>query len=305
MNKKLLTGMSIVLGGVMLCGAAFVNASTTSGYEVYKTALKNTKTLSSVTGTVGVTVQDNGTQLFKVDEALKLDQESRAMSAVFSLTAGDEADTLNVYRQDGQIILKNSEQPEYLVSKANKLGPEFKDRQDRLERQHTADPELAQEVENIVDLLVGNNIQASFRLQDNPDGTKGISLQLNGDQISPIQNAVTSLIYKVGTRAEHPAAPNSLLPSVDEAIASLPKLVSNIHVARLELKATVDAQDRLIEQTLEVAVSGEDASGSAHILAANIDLNLSDIDQTTPDTVDLTGKTVTTMSNKELKHPGF
>ncbi len=301
MNKKWLTGLSIVLGGVMLCGAALVNAGTSTGYEVYKTALKNTKTVSSVTGTVGVSLQDNGTRLFKVDEALKLNQESRAMSGVFSVTAGDQANTLNVYRQDGQFIVKNSDQAEYLVSAANP-NPEFGDRQ---ERQRPADdPVLAQEVENMVDLLVGSNIQESFGLQNNPDGTKEISLQLNGDQISPIQNAATSLIYKMGTRAEHPAS-NSLLPAADEAVASLPELVSNIHVASLELKATVNAQDRLVAQNLDVVITGEDASGSAHNLAASVDLNLSDINQTTPDTVDLTGKTVTTMSAKEFRHRGF
>ena len=86
--------------------------------------------------------------------------------------------------------MKNSDQPEYLVSTV-KTNPKFKDRH---ERHPAADPVLAQEVENIVDLLVGNNIQDSFGLQSNPDGTKEISLQLNEDQISPIQNAATSLI---------------------------------------------------------------------------------------------------------------
>ena len=61
----------------------------------------------------------------------------------------------------------------------------------------------------------------------------------------------------------------------------MPELVNNINIDNLELKATVDAQDRLIEQTLEVAISGVDASGYAHILATSIDLNLSEFNQTT------------------------
>lgn len=299
MNKKLVTGLSIVLGGVMLCSAAFVNASTSSGYEVYKSALKNTRTISSVTGTVGVSVQDNGTTLIKVDDAMKMNQENRAMSGVLSITAGDQVKTLSVYHQDGQTILKNSDSDEYNVS-ASKPDKKFDDQRDLHE---PADQVLAQEVENLVDLLVGNNIQDSFVLNNNPDGTKQISLQLAGDQISPVQNAVTSLFYKVGTMKKH-ASPNPIVPSADAAIASLPELVSNIHVSNIDLKATVDAQDYITGQTMEIAISGEDASGNVHNLVTSIDLDLSEINQTTPDTVDLTGKSVKTMQPQGFKHPG-
>ena len=62
MNKKTIAMVtSLLVGGTLLAGTAFVNASQLSGYEAYQSAVMETKNVENGTAVVQVIVIDNGT----------------------------------------------------------------------------------------------------------------------------------------------------------------------------------------------------------------------------------------------------
>jgi hypothetical protein len=150
-KKKWMVLISVVLGGALIFGAAMANASSTSGYDLYKTALKNTRTIENVTASGQVTVNDNGKELLQADTVVKIGPDEDAMSGVFTTTIGGQSSTWNVYQQADQTVFKSSDSDIY------KVAP-------RHDRKHTDNTDneaqlrekYAQDIENLIDTLVGN-----------------------------------------------------------------------------------------------------------------------------------------------------
>ena len=72
----------------------------------------------------------------------------------------------------------------------------------------------------------------------------------------------------------------------------LPQLQSDIKIQSVSSTGNISKDDILTNQTAKIEVVGKDAKGTQHDLTFNIDLNLSGINSTTPDKIDLTGKQV-------------
>ncbi|MDQ7097092.1 hypothetical protein REC12_26195 [Desulfosporosinus sp. PR] len=107
MNKKTIAmATSLAIGGSLLFGAVFANASQLSGYETYKNAVKDTKNLQNETIDLKAAISDNGSSLVNVSLNEKLNESSNAMSNVTTIKSGDNTQTYNSYEQDGKKSLK-------------------------------------------------------------------------------------------------------------------------------------------------------------------------------------------------------
>jgi hypothetical protein len=82
---------------------------------------------------------------------------------------------------------------------------------------------------------------------------------------------------------------------------SMPKLIDGISLNSVDMVANIDAQGQITKQTVILKITGKDASGQIHELLINVEINLSGINSTTPDTVDLNGKTVNNIQPSEFK----
>lgn len=294
MNKKLAIGISIIAGGMMLAGTALASGSSSSGYDIYKEAFKNTRAVTSMTGKIAVTVTDNGNVLLKSDDLIKVNSNTKKMSGSFGLTAGDQVKTVLVYRQDGQTITKFNDSEVYNVAAVQpglEKGPN--------KWSHKPEnPELTKDMENVVDLLVGD-YQNYISVDSKADGNKQVSLQMSDSQVSPLVNAAVSLAVRKHQNIgdAHPS-PSALATAVGDQI---PKLVDEIRVTNIDVKADIDNQNFFKEQTAKLTITGKDAAGKNHEVVVSVDLELSNLNNTTTDAVDLTGKEVKTLQTDELK----
>jgi len=277
-KKSVMIVLSLVLGATMLCATAFANISSSSGYEAYKAAVKNLPQANSLTAQAAVSVSDNGNVVLNIDGTQKMDRANKTMSSVSTFKAGDKTQSNEIYRQNGQTIMKDSNSEVYNVMEKGK-----RDFEKNFDNQ-PANQELSKEVENIIDLLAAN-FDNNISLDNNSDGSKVVTLQLADSQITPLENAVASLITK---------NVNHENKRTNAVMTNLPQLVDEISLTSVDLKAEINAQGQLTNQTAVIKINGKDASGQVHELVININVEISAINSTVPDTIDLTGKQIET-----------
>lgn len=298
MNKKLMTiAGTVVLGTAMLGATAYAAVSGTSGYDLYKQAFKNTYAVSSITPKTEVVVNDNGSLLFKVDATSKIDKENESMSNSISVASADRQKTVDIYNQDNQTIIKNSDSDVYDVMGSGKWRRPAGDKWKKAD-----DPGRIQDIENVVDALTGN-IQNYITSNSNPDGTTEVSLQLSGSQVSPVVNAVASLAVKnIGRENDfrgHQGGMESVLDS--DLRDKLPQLVNNIKVSSVDVDAVINKDNLIQNQTEHLVITGTDANGKAHEISVSVDTAFTGFNSTTPDRVDLTGKQVQSISRQRFR----
>ncbi|MDD7794498.1 hypothetical protein [Clostridium sp. 'White wine YQ'] len=277
-KKKFTMLASLVLGGSLLLGTVVVNASQLSGYETYKKAVLSTKELKNETATVKVSVTDNDASLLNVTETFKQNEGSNAMSSVTTIASSGKTQTISNYLQNGQRVEKTSDSDVYSVSGS---GDKKYQKEDKAEN-----PQVVQAVGVIVDTLVGN-MKDGVSTTDNGDGTKAVTIKLNDSQITPLVNAVASIAM----------AKNNEKGDIKDLKNVLPQLQSEVKVVSVDSSANINKNDIITSQSGKLIISGKDATGKLHTIAINVDLQLSNIDGTTPDTVDLTGKQTKTMDS--------
>ncbi|GFZ32215.1 hypothetical protein CSC2_27410 [Clostridium zeae] len=283
-NIAMLT--SLALGGSLLLGTAFVNASQLSGYETYKGAVMGTKNLKNETATLKVSITDNGTTLADLTENLKQNQGANAMSSITTIKIGSTTKTISNYLQDGKRVQKSSDSNDYLVSSTGNKKFEKKDK--------TENPQVVQGVGVIIDTLVGS-MKDGVTASDNGDGTKKVTIQLNDSQVTPLVNALASIAM---AKDNNEFADKNEKADMKNLKNVLPQLQSDVKVVSVDSTADISKNDTIADQTAKIVISGKDAAGKVHTIEINANMQLSKINSTTPDKVDLTGKQVKTMENK-------
>lgn len=296
MNKKLTTiGVSVALGGIMLFTAAYGAFAGSSGYESYKSAFKNTISAKSITPKIQISVSDNGNALVNVDSTMKINKENKSSSGSITVTSGDQQNTTDIYRQNGQTIIKNSDSDTYQVTqfdKSRKQGEQQPGEKD-------LNSALASDIENVIDAVVGN-IQNYITIQNNPDGTNDVALHLTDSQIPPVVNAVTSLLVKNAER-ENTHGKHVQSPVEGMLQQKIPQLVSDIKVTSDDTTAKISNDNFIQNQTVNITISGKDADGNNHQIEINANIDLSGFNSTNPDTVDLTGQKVQTVQHEKAE----
>ncbi|MDR9857006.1 hypothetical protein RJP21_25765 [Paenibacillus sp. VCA1] len=294
MRKKWLpVAAGFGLGAVMLLSSGYSAMAGTSGYDAYKTAVKNTKTVQSMTSHVDMTVTDNGTKVLSGTAVIKMNHKLQTMSMSGSMNDGKQTHEMQAFRQDGKMIFKSGDQEEYRVVTQNAAKWQHQAGTD-------AAPGMPKAAEQVVDALMGN-IRNLATVENESDGSKQAELHLSGSQIPAVVNALGSLVaskagsgdwehksWKQDAGASHPSS---------EWHPSLPKLTDHIQVEQINFDAKINPDQILERQTAEISITGTDDTGKKHDLSVQIHIGLSDYNQTTPDRVDLTGKPIKEMQS--------
>lgn len=295
MNKKLMTILgTVAIGGVLLGTSAYAAISESSGYDLYKEAFKNTYGVSSITPKTEVTIKDNGALVLKVNSVSEINKENKSMSNSVTVTSGNLQKSMEIYKQDGRTITKSSDSNIYNVME---LDGGRKHKMEWNEDDHGR----FEDIENVVDAFAGN-VQNFISLNDNPDGTKEVALQMSDTQVSPVINAVASLVVRNSGKQDGHRG-NHMGFALDSSLQEkMPKLVDNIRVSRVEVEAKINKDNLIQEQTETFVITGTDSKGKAHEVVVNIDTDFSDYNSTKPDKVDLNGKQVKQISPKAFRH---
>lgn len=286
MDKKLMSMVtSLAVGGTLLFGATYVNASQVTGYEAYKNAIKNTVSLKNETANLKVSVADNGNKLVDLSSNMKLNLAADAMSSVTSVQLGDETKTFGNYLQEGKSITKDGDSNEYLVRENR--------HKDLNEISKTGNSTVQKSVEVIIDTLVGS-MQNKVVATDNAGGTK-ITIDLNENEVTPLVNALTSIAFAQDGHKNFRDVRNEKA-DVGDLNERIPQLQGDVKVKAVTATIDVNKDDIITKQVAKIVVSGQDDQGKQHEIALTVDLGLSDINTTTADQVDLTGKNVKNVS---------
>lgn len=285
-SKKLIAMVTaLAVGGALLVSTGFAAMAQTSGYDLYKTAVKNTKDLKNATAQFDVAATDNGTSLIQVDSTIKMDRDKNAMSSTSEEKATSFDETHNFYLQDGKSIMKSSDSDVYTV---NDHGARKMNSADNVQ-ENTA---VSNSVEAFVDAVVGDR-QNKFNETENNDGTKTITLNLTADQITPIENAALNVVFSLSQVHRY----NEDTQAKPDFKNIIPQLKNNIKFKEVDITAKIDSNNNIISQDAKIVVSGDDASAKTHEVVFDINTGVSNINSTVPDTVDLTGKNVKTITS--------
>jgi len=285
MNKKIVAiAMSLVISGGVLIGTAYTNASQLSGYEAYKSSVKDTANLKNETVNVNISVKDNNVNLVDMTTNVKINSANSAMSQATTVKSSNGSETFSTFIQDGKSISKSSISEVYTVREGSHYN---------IRKEHEKmNPQVIKSVETVVDILSGNmkdNVVVSL----NADGTKKISVSLNENQVIPLVNAIASIVMVTSSNdAMHNVKAGSL-----DVKNMIPQLVSEIKVKRVNVTGKINKDNIMNNQVAKIVLSGKDASNVVHLITIDAALNLSNINATTPDTVDLTGKQIKTITS--------
>ncbi|WNR43951.1 hypothetical protein [Paenibacillus roseipurpureus] len=302
MNKKLaMLGVGVAVGSMMLVTSVYAGVGDAPGYETFKSAVKQTAAVKNVTRQVNVSVQDNGASLLQVNTTIKNSGEEHAGSAELKVVSGTDVQTIQFYSQDGKQIVKTANSDVYKILQTKESRAKFK-KHDMSEG--GANPQIASEVEHVVDALVGN-LKNNITMVDAPGDGKEIHFKLSGSQIPPVVKTVGSLVLKHGAangKIQQPAAnPASALGiDLNTLRNSFPQLASDISLDEVEVNANVDGDQHITSQMAQIHVSGKDTQGVEHDIVLRVGMTLSSLNATTPDTIDLNGKQVETVNLEEL-----
>ncbi|WP_027416614.1 hypothetical protein [Aneurinibacillus terranovensis] len=295
MKKKFaVMGISAAVGAAMLVTTAYAGVSSSSGYDLYKTAFNNMHQAKSLTTAVNVSVTDNGSKLLTMSNEVKMNRDTKAMSDVTTIDAANQQKTMNVYSQNGTRIMKSSDSDVYKVLTFDGV----KKHHSTSTGKDTNENGEVGAVENVIDALT-QNIQNNITLKAESDGSSDVELKLSNDQLPPVVNALASLAVQNGmNRMENHKQTTD--PFASNVMSAFPKLTGNIKVDNVDITANISKDSIIQHQTANIEVTGNDANGKAHDITINVTADLSNYNSTTPDTVDLNGKKVQKIQAKDL-----
>jgi hypothetical protein len=293
MNKKwLILGSAIGISSIVMVSTGFSALASTSGYDAYKSALKNMKTVQNVAVQAAATLQDNGNVKAQASGTFKVSMDKKSASGSADVSANGTNQSLSFFKQNNQTVLKSSASDIYYVSQNGKENKKAK---------QTTETEFPQQVETVIDALVGN-LKDYVVVNDNSDGSKKISIQLDNAQIPTVVNALAPIAIKEATKVENDGeqkdAASTDLPFQENILKSAaPQLTQDIKIEKVALTATINASNYIEHQVADVTVSGKDSNGAVHQITLHLQADLSGYNATTPDIIDLTGKNV-----QQIKH---
>jgi hypothetical protein len=302
MKKKMVwMGLGGVVGSILLVSSVYAGVGDYAGYDAYKTALKHSSTAQSVTGAINVSVEDNNKSVVELNSTFKFDSVNHNSSGKVEVKSENSNQQFELYNQAGKEIIKRGDSEVYTVLETG--GNDLKNRK---EWKHEANPQIANEMENVMDSLIGK-LRNEVSLQTSADGSKQVNVELKGTQLPTIVNTITAILIKNGgqeltKQAVQKDDLHGLLNT--DFLNQLPKLVTDISIRSVNLTGDIGADNTLNHQNAQLTIYGKDVSGVGHELSFKFDAVLSGQNQTVPDTIDLTGKQVEALNIADLKNNG-
>lgn len=292
MKKKwLMIGSVVGISGAVMLTTGFSAMAGTSGYDAYKSALKNTKSVQNVSVQAQAVVQDNGNTLTNAAGSFKLSPQNHTGSGTVTVNGGASEQSLSFFKQNGETVLKSGNSDVYYVKQDRKGNRDASKKQEN--------PAMSQQVETVIDALVGN-LKDYVTEDSKADGSKEVSVELSNAQIPAVVNAIAPIAIKEATSGhkhdnEHNTDKKDFPFDEHSILTNVPQLSQDIKIEKVAVKANINASNYIEHQQADITVSGKDANGAAHEVTLHLNADLSGYNSTTPDTVDLTGKQVQQM----------
>ncbi|WP_282942116.1 hypothetical protein [Paenibacillus sp. RC67] len=291
MKKKwLMLGSAVGISGVVMITTGLSAMASTSGYDTYKAAFKNTKTIQNVSVQAQSVLQDNGNELTSANGTFKLSPQNHLASGSVTVKSSGAEQSLLFYKQADGTVVKPSTSDVYYVQQEGKVKRDTNKKQES--------DVMSQQIETVIDALVGN-LKDYVTVDSKSDGTKQVAVELTNSQIPAVVNAIAPIAIKQATsghkwdKEKKSDSPTKPIPFDEYTLnANVPQLTQDIKIDKVAVKADINAANYIEHQQADITVSGKDANGTAHVLTLHLNAYLSNYNNTTPDSVDLAGKQV-------------
>jgi hypothetical protein len=261
MNKKLLVGIGI--SGAIMLGSVYSISANTSGYELYKSALKQTHTADSATMNIELNLQDNNKSIFSMKSLYRADVKDQVSSITSKLENETDESSMKMYKQDGNWFVEKDGTDNVYKLKMN--SPH-----------HSNTSELKDDMENLIDVMT-KNLQRQITVAEQKNGTHTIELDLTGKEIPLTVHAVSSLMIKHAIMLQETPDQES---SEFHIKPTMPELEQDITFKQIKLVADLNKENYLEQQTVNAIITGKDTQGKAHELSFSIEMNVTDYNQT-------------------------
>jgi hypothetical protein len=295
-------GLGIAVSSVLLISSVYAGVGDYAGYEAYKSAIKETSHVQSVTANMNVTVKDNDQTIVSLKSIVKNDSSTDLSSAKVELTSKSMVQSAEMYQQEDQHVLKLSNSELYTILASDEAKS---DRWKEHKQNDSGHPdESFIEAENLIDSLVGN-LRSQVMLKDTDNSGKEIIMELKDSQIPTLVNTVGSLLIKHSGQniAEQSTNGHPITEWMNtDFVNDMPKLVSEISIHSITLKANIDQNNFITSQEAGFVVYGVDSAGVEHELVVSVVADFSDYNHTSPDHIDLTGKQTQILNVEDFEH---
>jgi hypothetical protein len=280
MNKKVLAAIGI--SGALMLGSVYSISANTSGYDLYKDALKKTHSAESATLNFNLKLEDNKKSILTSQSIFKSDSVKMVNSISTRMANDSEVTNMNMYKQDGNwFVMKDGLDTVYKMEISN--NPH-----------HSNTVELKEDVEKLIDVMT-KNLQQQITVAEKKDGNHMIELDLTGKEIPLTVNALSSLMIKHAVMIQDNN--NDTEESGFHIKAKFPELDHDITVKQVTLTAQVNKENYIEQQDVKVVVTGKDKQNTTHEIALNANLSATNYNQTTVTPVEIPADKVT-----EFKH---
>lgn len=274
MNKKLLTVMGI--SGAIMLGSVYSISANTSGYELYKSALKQTHKADSATMNINMNLEDNDKTLFSAESLYKTDMQNQVSSISTQLANETEKSSMNMYKQDGNWFLKK-DGLDTIYKMELKNNPH-----------HKNTTELKDDLENLIDVMT-KNLQQQITVDEKQGGSHLIELDLTGKELPLTANTISTLMVKHAVMIQDNKEAES---SEFHIKPTIPELDHEITVKQLNISAVVNKKNFVEKQSVKAVVTGKDVHGKSHELVFTIELKVSNYNQTSVTPVEIPAEKV-------------
>jgi hypothetical protein len=269
MNKKVLAAIGI--SGALMLGSVYSISANTSGYDLYKEALKKTHSAESATLNFNLKLEDNKKSLITSQSIFKSDSVNQVNSISTRMSNDSEVSNMNMYKQNGNwFVMKDGLDTVYKMDTSK--NPH-----------HSNTAELKDDLENLIDVMT-KNLQQQITVAEKKDGNHVIELNLTGKEIPLTANALSTLMIKHAVMIQDN---NDSDGSGFHIKADFPELDHDITVKQVKLTAQVNKENYIEQQLVKVVVTGKDKQDMTHEIVLSADLNATDYNQTTVTPVEI------------------
>jgi hypothetical protein len=298
LKTKVLAAVGIS-GLLMAGGVLSASAASTSGYNLFKSAVKKTQNVSNFTAHVQGSLTDNNKLVYQVDSLNTENLKDKSGNSTVSVTNGGTTTKVDYFTKNNQTVLKSSKDDSYYVKQENEHKNEAKLKEHKNEK---LSPQMQKDVEAIFDALT-KNYQDKITTSVLKNGKTELQLKLSKDQIPAVGQAVVSFFLKnIDQQKQQMENPEFGSLKFADLKPQLPQLMNNISVTQVVLKGDINNNQYLDSQEAVLYVSGNDAKGKQHDLVLTLKNQFNNINNSTVKEVDLTGKKVVNVQDKHQGH---
>lgn len=283
LNRNIITlALVLVLGLSLLTAATVAAGSTTKDYETFKEVMQEVQHDEAGTGTVHVTVKDNGEEIFTMTAEGTGDKASENFSGKVAVSDGSTAKEFEVYGLDQTMYLIDLTDDAYYKVEHNE-----EDMEAHWDKHEDKDHKMTDIEEQLFDHFVGD-LKENFVVEDLRDGGQSVSFSMEGSEVPTGLN----LLIQAAAAADHRSEDYrddafEDLPFMDDLdFDGKPVLTEDVQLDAFKVNFLLDAEGRTTSFTLSITISGLDADGEAHVVTVNVNAQM-DSSETTPEMIDV------------------